>query len=116
MATITATSMTGSGAREVTVTTLGASDTFTYNAARSPVIILNNVTGGALTPNFDGDGGTTVPVAGGGAGLDVSSGYTTASIAAGESWAIPLSTIAKYLTGTIALTGGTGIEASILEF
>lgn len=113
MAVITRTSMTGSGSRAVTVTTLGASDTFVYSP-RS-ILILNNVTGGALTPNIDGAGGTTVPVAGIGA-VDVSAGYTTPSIGAGASAAIPLDTISAYLQGVITITGGSGIEAQLLTF
>ena len=111
MATITPTSMSGSGSREVNVTTLGASDTFTY--VPGSTLILNNVTGGALTPNIDGDGATTVPVRGIGA-VDVSGGYDVPSIGAGESAAIPLDTIAKYLQGDIAVTGADGIEAQLL--
>ena len=115
MAAIAATSMGGAGARTVTFTTLGSSDTFTYTASRNPVLLLNNVTGGALTPNIDGDGGTTVPVAGVGS-VSVASGLTLASIAAGACVAIPLETISAYLKGTITVTGGSGIKAAILEF
>lgn len=115
MATITPTSMGGSGARTVATTTLGASDTFVYNASRNPVLILDNVTGGALTPNIDGAGGTIVPVAGLGS-VSVASGLTLASIAAGAKVAIPLATIEKYLQGVIAVTGGSGIKATLLEF
>lgn len=115
MAAIAATSMTGQGARTVTRTTLGASDTFTYNASRNPVLILDNVTAGALTPNIDGAGGTTVPVAGLGQ-VSVASGLTLSSIGAGVCVAIPLATIEKYLQGVITVTGGTGIKATLLEF
>lgn len=115
MAAITATSMGGTGARVVTRTTLGSSDTFTYNASRNPVLILDNVTAGALTPNIDGAGGTTVPVAGLGT-VSVASGLTLASIAAGACVAIPLKSIEAYLQGAITITGGTGIKASLLEF
>ena len=115
MATIAATSMTGSGARELTETTMTSSDTFTYNSGKDATLILRNATGGALTPNFDGDGGTTKAVAGIGS-VDVSSGLTLGSIAAGEVWAIPLDTISAYLQGTITVTGGTGIVAVLLEY
>lgn len=115
MAAITATSMTGSGARVVTRTTLGASDTFTYNASKNPVLILDNVTAGALTPNIDGAGGTTVDVPGLGS-VSVASGLTLASIGAGVEVAIPLATIREYLVGVITVTGGSGIKASLLEF
>lgn len=115
MATIAATDMTGSGARQVTVTTLTASDTFTYNAGKNPTLVLNNVTAGALTVNIDGDGAGTISVQGADT-FDISGGYDTPSIAAGETYAIPLRTIAKYLAGTIAVTGGSGIEAQLLEY
>lgn len=115
MAAITKTSMTGAGARAVTRTTLGASDTLTYTAGKKAILILDNVTGGALTPNIDGDAATTVPVAGVGS-ISVASGYTTPSIAAGAMFAIPLDSISAYLSGAITITGGTGIKASIVEF
>jgi hypothetical protein len=115
MAAITATAIGVAGGTTVTRTTLGASDTMTYNASRDPVLILDNVTAGALTPNIDGAGGTTQAVPGIGS-VSVASGYTTPSIAAGACLAIPLKTISAYLQGVITVTGGTGIKASILEF
>jgi len=114
MAVITKTSITSAGANAVTETTLGASDTLVYSPARNPILILNNATGGALTPNIDGAGGTTVPVTGVG-NVSVASGYTCPSIAAGAVVAISLRSIAEYLRGTVTITGGTGIKASILE-
>lgn len=115
MAAITPTDMTGLGARAVTITTLGASDTFVFTRAKAPILILNNVTGGGLTPKIDGADGTTVAVDGIGA-VDVSAGLTLASIGAGASAAIPLNTISGYLSGIITVTGGVGIEAQLLEF
>ncbi|MFW1676451.1 hypothetical protein ACFVYJ_01535 [Pontibacter sp. JAM-7] len=114
MATITATDMS-SGQATVTKTTLGASDTFTYDSTKRPVLILDNVTGGALTVTIDGDGASTVSVSGVGA-VDISGGYSTGSIAAGAQVVIPLKDISAYLSGTIAVTGGTGIEAALLEY
>ncbi len=116
MATIAATSMGGSGVRTVTETTLtGTADTFAYNATASQVLIFRNPTGGSLSPVIDGNGGTTLPVAGVG-NVDVSAGYAVGSIAAGASKAIPLDTIKAYLKGTIAITSGTGLVASLLSF
>lgn len=115
MAIIAATQMTGQGARAVTVTTLGASDTFVFNRNKSATLILNNVTGGPLTPNIDGDGGGNFPAPGLGT-VDVSGGLTLDAIAAGATVAIPLDSISAYLQGTITVTGGTGIEASLLEY
>lgn len=116
MATIAKTNMQGSGQRTVTETDLtGTADTFVYDQSKSPVLIMKNDTGGPLTPVIDGAGGTTVSVAGIGS-VDVSSGYSVGSIADGVTKAIPLNTISAYLKGSIAITGGTGLTCSILEF
>lgn len=117
MPAITATNMQTAGDIALTVVTLdGATDTFTYNASANPVLVLDNVTAGALTPVIDGDGGTTVPVSGAPGGLNVSGGYTLSEIAAGDKVVLRLKSISAYLSGTISVTGGTGIEASLLEF
>jgi hypothetical protein len=115
MANIVSTTLQGLGVRTVTRTTLTASDTFTYNQGREALLILDNVTAGALTVNIDGADGTTVPVAGIG-NVSVASGFTTGSIAAGACVAIPLDTIFQYLQGVIAVTGGTGIKATLVEY
>lgn len=114
MATIASTLTTGSGKRTLTETTLtGTADTFTFTENRGQILILRNPTGGALTPIIDGNGGTTVTVPKVGS-VDVSGGYAVGSIAAGAAVAIPLDSIALYLQGTIAITGGTGLVASLL--
>lgn len=115
MATITKTNVAGSGDITVAVTTLGATDTFVYVRGKTKFLYLDNVTAGALTVNIDGDGATTQPVSGVGS-VDLTAGFSTSSIAAGDVKIIPLDTIASYLAGTIAVTGGTGIVASILEY
>jgi len=115
MAVITSTDATGSGSKAVTMTTLTASDTFTYKPGGNQYLVLMNASAGALTPNLLGDEVSTVSVAGAG-DLDLSGGYTTPSIGIGETVVIRTSTIEKYLTGTIEITGGTAIEASITEF
>jgi hypothetical protein len=111
MATITSTAMSGSGSRVVTETTCTASDTFTFNDG--DILILKNDTAGALTPNIVGDGATTVGVPGVG-NVDVSGGYDLPSVAGGTAVAIPLSSISKYLTGTITMTGADGMVAQLL--
>lgn len=116
MATLTATDMTGSGQRAVTWNTLTASDTFTYTESKNQVLIINNDTAGALTPNIDGDeADATFPVKGVGE-IDLSAGLTMDSIGIGASAAIPLNTIKQYLQGTIAMTGGDGATCALLEF
>lgn len=115
MATITPTSMTGSGDRAINETTLTSSDTFVYNPDKNPVLILSNNTAGALTPNIDGDGNASYPAPGIGY-VDVSGGFDLSEMADGDVVAIPLNSIRAYLSGTIEVTGGTGIVAQLLEF
>ena len=115
MATIVPTSVQGSGVRVVTRTTLTASDTFVYNDSAKAVLILDNVTGGALTVTIDGADGTTVPVQGIGS-VSVSAGYSTGAIAAAACVAVPLDSIDQYLKGVITVTGGTGIKATLIEY
>lgn len=115
MGTIAATNMRAAGAVTVTKTTMTASDDFVYNASKRAVLVLDNPTGGALAPVIDGDGAGNVSVPGVGA-VDISGGYTVPSIAAGAQAAIQLDSISEYLAGTIAITGGTGLIASLLEF
>ena len=115
MAIVTNTSLTGTSARVVAQTTLTASDTFVYLPARGQVLTLYNVTAGALTPNIDGAGGTSVPVAGL-VPVDVSPGLTLGSIAAGVAVAIPLDTVSAYLQGVVTMTGGTGIVATLTSY
>lgn len=116
MATLTATDMTGSGQRAVTWNTLTASDTFTFDESKNQVLIINNDTAGAITPNIDGDGASaTYPVTGVGS-IDLTSGLTLDSIGIGASAAIPLNTIKGYLQGTIAMTGGDGAICALLEY
>lgn len=111
MADIVKTSRSGSGSRAVTVSTLTATDAFTY-AAGDELYIQNN-SGGALTPNLKGAAATTTPVQGLG-DVDVSGGYTLPSIADGESVMVPLDTVAKYLIGEVMVTGGDAATAYII--
>lgn len=111
MAIIARTTLQGSGVRAVTPTTLTAADTLVYGGFGSrEVLELRNGTAGALTVTIDGADGTTVPVAGIGS-VSVAAGYSTGSIAAGATVAIPLDSISEYLRGVVAVTGGTGITA-----
>ena len=115
MGTIASTNIGGSGSRTITETTMTASDTFVYDSTARMVLTLRNPTAGALSPVIDGDGATTVGISGVGQ-VDISGGYAVGSIAASEVVAIPLDTIAKYLAGTIAITGGTGLVATLTKY
>lgn len=115
MATITATNGKAVGAVTITETTLTASDTFTYKSGINQTLILRNDTAGALTPVIDGDGASTVSIAGAGS-FDISGGYSVGSIGVGVAVTIKTDTIASYLRGTIAITGGTGLTAQLIEY
>ena len=112
MAEITATSMGGSGARLVSETTCGASDTLSFSDG--DILLIRNDTAGAITPNIVGDAASSVGVPGVGQ-VDVSGGYDVPSISDGTEVAIPLSSISKYLTGEITLTGADGAVAKLLS-
>lgn len=115
MPAITATSIASVGKAAVTETTLNGTDSLTYREGNKPILVMRNPTAGALSPVIDGDGATSVAVSGIGT-VDTSTGYAVGSIAAGAAVAIPLITIREYLKGTIAITGGTGLVASLLEY
>lgn len=116
MATLNATSLNQGGAfTSINTLTLTASDTFTYDASKAQLLILYNATAGALTPNIDGADGTTVTIPDTGATFSVATGFTFPSIAAGAYAMVRLDTIKAYLSGTITMTGGTGIKAVLLN-
>jgi hypothetical protein len=114
MAVIAETLMTGTGSRTLTVTTLSSSDTLVYKQGAGQVLVLDNVTGGALTPLIDGAAGTNVSVPGVGL-VSVAAGYTVPSIGAGARAAIPLDSISAFLQGVVTVTGGSGIKAVLLS-
>lgn len=116
MPAIPKTDMSGFGRRALAEVTLnGTNDTFVYAPRKRAILVLRNPTGAAISPVIDGNGGTTVPVAGVG-NVDVSGGFAVGAIAAGAAVAIPLDTIAEYLKGTIAITASSGLVGALLEY
>jgi len=114
MATLSPTSISVAAAFTPTTLTLGASDTMTFTANLGALLVLYNVTVGALTPNLDGADGTTVSIPDTGATYSVASGYTFPSIAAGAYAVVRLDSIKAFLQGAVTITGGTGIKAILL--
>lgn len=115
MATIVATNVASSGVVTLTETTLtGTADTFTYRSGVNQRLVFRNATAGALTPIIDGASTTSVSIAGIGA-IDLSAGYSVGSIAAGAVKTVLTDAISEYLRGTIAITGGTGLVAVLME-
>jgi len=114
MPAITATNFGANGVTTVTETTLNGTDSFVLTAGRSKYLILRNPTGGAISPTIDGDGATSEYVPGLGT-VTTSGGYAVGSIAAGAVKTVSLDSIAAYLKGTIAITGGTGLVAVLVN-
>lgn len=115
MALITPTTVSSAAATAVNVTTMTAADTLTYVRDLNPVLILRNGTAGALTVNIKGDQAVSTTVSGLGA-VSLAAGFSTGSIAANATVAIPLRAIETWLQGTIVnLTGGTGISAQLIH-
>lgn len=96
----------------ITPTTLGASDTLTYTSGDRQELHLHNPTGGSLTLNIDGASATTIAPDGLGATVDVSAGFSIAVGAAARK-VIRLDSISAYLSGTITLTGASGLVAYV---
>lgn len=118
MATISSTSINGGGVVALTPTTLdGSSDTFTRNDSPNvlQLLYLHNPTGGAIDPTITGSTASSAFSISGANTVDLSSGYNVGSIAAGAEVIISVDTIRHYLDGTITITGGTGLEALVLE-
>jgi hypothetical protein len=116
MAVIVPYSGGGPEERNVTETTLTASDTLQYNPGTGQILRLRNVTAGALTVNLLGDQAVSQKVEGGGT-INYAAGKSIGPIAATTGDVeIPLDSIKHYLrssNGVIAVTGGTGIKASL---
>ncbi|MGL4296697.1 MAG: hypothetical protein ACRCTG_13350 [Aestuariivirga sp.] len=116
MPALTSTSVRAGGVVSTTENTLTASDTFTWDQnTAGAILILRNGTGGALSPVITGStASTAIPVAG--FGTVSAASLAVGSIPAGQSRVIPLDTRREFLQGTITITGGTGITATLLQY
>jgi len=116
MATITETSGTVIGVSTLAQTTLtGTADTFTYKPGQGQYLVLRNPTGGALSPTITGSANVATGVTGAGV-VNTPAGYAVGSIPATTGCVIiPLDSIALFLKGTISITSGTGLVATLLR-
>lgn len=105
----------GVGPTTLARTTLGASDTIAYIKNAGQILTLANNTGGALTVTITGSTApATYAVPGsGGTTLALAAGKVIGPIAASTTVRLPLDDISLYLIGTVTVTGGTGITATI---
>lgn len=117
MPALTSTSARAGGVITPTENTLTASDTFTWDQSiPGAVLILRNGTGGALSPTINGNqASAAIPVRGFGS-VSAAGGLAVGSIPAGQTRIIPLDSRKEFLQGTITITGGTGITATLLQY
>lgn len=115
MAAIAPTNTKASGLQTVVTTTLTAADTLVYNSAKSPILQLRNSTASPVVVTIDGSTATTVSVPNTSTTVDISAGKAITVPASGFVQ-IRLIDISAYLVGTIAVTGGVGVVAALLEF
>jgi hypothetical protein len=101
------------GAFNAAEATLTASDTITIAPGKEQLLVLRNGTAGSLTATVDGDAGTTANIPGLGS-VSVAAGYPVV-LAAGESKAVRLSSISLFCQGTVYITGGTGLKATLFD-
>jgi hypothetical protein len=115
MATITTTPISDTTSSVISQVTLDDTlDTFTLTAATG-LLILENPTGGAISPIITGDGATTAFCQGVGV-IDLTSGTDVfGSISAGTTKVLRAGVKKDYLKGVIDISGGTGLIASYLE-
>ncbi len=115
MAVIAANARTVTTPTTLNKTVLTAADTLVFKPTVSQALYLHNTTAGALTVVIDGSGGTTINPRGYGGALDVSAGKSI-PVAAGDLVMVDLQSISAFCQGaTVAVTGGTGITAFIVE-
>lgn len=102
------------GPFSITETTLTASDSLSYTAGQGQLLKLRNTTGSPVVVTIDGADGTTVAVPGAGAATFSVAAGLAITVPANGTQAVKLDTIALYLKGAVAVTGGTGVVAHIL--
>jgi len=96
-------------------TTLTAADTMVYNPGASQTLYLENGTASPVSVTVDGDGASAAFAPGGiGKTLDLSTGLVI-PVPANGAVAVQLRNISKYLVGTVAVKGGVGVVAYLVE-
>lgn len=102
----------------VTVTTLSASDTLAYEPRKNMELLLQNTTASPVNVVVGGaDASNAFPVPGtGGLTVDLSVGKTIVVPGViGATVRVPLDSLANYLQGLVAVTGGVGVTARVLS-
>lgn len=116
MATITTNTISGLTEAAVIekITLDGSNDALSFSSSYRNILILDNDTGGSLSPVLSGEDASNVTVQGLGV-VDVSGGTDAfGAIADGESKAFMINTVSDYLASSVTITGGTGLVATLL--
>lgn len=100
---------------QITPLVLTGSVTLEYKPVVRQVLYVRNVGVAPVTLVIDGDGVSTISLPGQGKPISNAAGYSVI-VGAGQTWAITLSAIRNFLSGVVAVTGGTAdVSAFIVE-
>jgi hypothetical protein len=94
---------------------LTGADTLNFEGTQDQELILYNTTASPVVVNIDGAGGTTVVIPGtGGVTASVASGLAV-TVPANDFQIVRLQNVSAYLQGAVAVTGGVGVVAAIIQ-
>lgn len=113
MAVITATTVNSNAPFNPTRTTLSASDTLAY-VGNGQELHLHNTTASPVVVTITGSTATTISPSGYGGTISVASGKAITVPASGNT-VLYLDAIAAYLAGSVTVTGGVGVTATLLN-
>ncbi len=99
------------GATTLTRTVLSAADTLVYTPGAT--LVLFNTTASPVVVTIDGSTSTTISPTGFGGTVDVSAGKAI-TVGADATVGVNLDSIAAFLSGTVAVTGGVGVTAHLV--
>jgi hypothetical protein len=115
MPAIVATSAAQGSPRASTRTILTATgNPIAYTPGARQLLVLHNPTAGPLSPTIIGSAAASGEYQGLGT-VNPAAGLALGAIAAGAQIIVPLDFIDQYLRGTIDITGGTGLAATLLN-
>jgi hypothetical protein len=114
MALIASNSLDAVAPVTIAKTTLTAADTLSYSPSKLQTLFLRNTTVSPVTVTIDGSTAGSFAPGGIGKTIDLSAGLAIVVPASGLV-AVQLRQIARYLSGTVAVTGGVGVDAWTTE-
>lgn len=96
-------------------TTLTGADTMTFKTNALQTLVIDNGSIASVTITIDGDGSTSFNPGGIGEVIDLTAGFQVI-VPAGESRAVALRNISRFLAGTVAVNGGgADVKAWVIE-